>query len=67
MRRPSDFPLVQVVIFAGTVLLGWAAIQAWVLDSPVYAISTAIGTVIGGLLSYFFFSWLKKKKDQPPT
>lgn len=63
-RDLEDFPLVPVILFAGSVVLAWAVVQAWLLHAPLYGLATAVGATIGGFLSYAFFGWLKRKKSE---
>lgn len=61
---PKDFPLVPVILFAGSIVLAWAAVQAWLLHVPMYGLFTAVGALIGCILSYFLFNWLKRKRSE---
>lgn len=64
MRKPKDFALLRVVVITGVVLLGWAAVQIWVFDAPLYALAWAVGVLIGCFVTYIFFGWLRRKKSE---
>lgn len=63
-RSLADLPIVPYILASGSVVFAWAAVQAWVFHAPQYGLATAVGALIGGLLIYAFFSWLKRKKRE---